>query len=65
MQSQTVAHLDIVDAGSRQGGFVQVIKVRVSHGLPCRDSLGGIVSQHFLQQRNKTGNKQTVLCVLT
>lgn len=41
---------DFVDAGCGEGGFVQVLKVRVSHGLPCRDSLGRIVGQHFLKR---------------
>lgn len=44
---------DFVDAGCGQGGFIQVIKVRVSHGLARRDSLGRIVGQHFLQQRRR------------
>lgn len=44
-----------VDAGSRQGGFVQVIKVRVSHGLTGGDPLGRIVGEHFLQQRRQEG----------
>lgn len=43
--------LDFVDAASRQCGLIQVIKVRMSHGLTCWDPLGRIVGQHFLKQR--------------
>lgn len=60
----SVCVLDFVDAGSRQGRFVQVIKVRVSHGLACRDPLGRIVGQHFLQERADSVT-QDILCVTT
>ena len=61
VQVKSVCVSDLVDAGSRQGGFIQVIKVRVSHGLTCRDPLGRIVGQHFLQE----GRKVRYLCAVT
>lgn len=54
--------LDFVDAASRQGRLVQVIKVRMCHGLTCRDPLGRIVGQHFLKQRKMT--KPTIIVTI-
>ena len=61
---ESVYILDSVDAGSWQGGSVQVIKVRVSHGLTCRDPLGRIIGQHFLE-RYKTRKAETSMTVTT
>ena len=43
-------HLNLVD-GRREGGFIQVVKVRMLHGFSGRDPFRGVVGQHFLPTR--------------
>lgn len=40
--------LNFVDDGRGEGGFIQVIKVRMCHGLTSSDPFRGVVGQHFL-----------------
>lgn len=39
--------------GRREGGFIQVVKIRVLHGFTGRDPFRRVVGQHFLTTRKK------------
>lgn len=38
----------------RKCALIEVVKVRMVHGLPSRDAPGRVIDQHFLQNKKKT-----------
>lgn len=50
--------LNLVE-GRGEGGFIQVVKVRMLHGFTSRDPFRGVVGQHFLSTRKQKNLAQT------
>lgn len=50
--------LNLVE-GRREGGLIQVVKVRMLHGFTSRDPFRGVVGQHFLSTRKQKSLAQT------